>query len=231
MNKNIQPAPLSVGMMLYPNLTQLDLTGPYEVFARMPRTAVHLIAPSHSPVRSEHGLAITPDTDLDNAPALDVLFVPGGRGLIDVLDDARFLGFLRERGTVARYVTSVCTGSLLLGAAGLLRGYRATTHWLSLDLLPYFGAEPVAERVVIDRSRITGGGVTAGVDFGLTMAAELYGEDMAREIQLMIEYDPAPPFDGGSPRTASPDLIARVRAERQPVQDARRRHIEAIAGR
>lgn len=228
MSNDSPSPPLAVGMLLYPNLTQLDLTGPYEVFARMPRTRVHLIGTGPAPVRSEHGLAIVPEVDLDSAPPIDVLFVPGGPGLIDVIDDTRFIGFLRERGEQARYVTAVCTGALLLGAAGLLRGYRAATHWLSLDLLHSFGAEPVAERVVIDRNRITGSGVTAGIDVGLVIAAELYGVEVAQEIQLMIEYDPAPPFHSGSPRTAAPDLVARVRAARQPMQDARRRHIEAL---
>jgi cyclohexyl-isocyanide hydratase len=127
------------------------------------------------------------------------------------MDDPTCVGFLRERGERARYVTSVCTGALLLGAAGLIRGYRATTHWLSLELLPFFGATPVAERVVVDRNRITGAGVTAGIDLALVVAAELCGEDVAREIQLEIEYDPSPPFDGGSPERATPDLVARLR--------------------
>jgi cyclohexyl-isocyanide hydratase len=222
---------ITVGMILFPRLTQLDLTGPYEVFARMRDTHVHLAAASPDPVRSEHGLAILPDTTFDAAPRFDILCVPGGTGINDRLDDEPFLAFLRRQGEQARFVTAVCTGALLLGAAGLLRGYRATTHWLSLDLLRLVGAEPVAERVVIDRNRITGGGVTAGIDFALTVASLLQGEAVAREIQLMMEYDPQPPFRDGSPRTADAATIQRVTASRQRIQDERRRKIEQLAGR
>jgi transcriptional regulator GlxA family with amidase domain len=156
---------LSVGMVLYPLLTQLDLAGPYEVFARMPRTDVHLIATSPEPIPSEHGLTIAPTTDFDSAPPLDVLFIPGGPGQQLVTEDERFVSFLRKHGREARYVTAVCTGSLLLGAAGLLQGYRATTYWMFLELLRPLVAEPSSERVVVDRNRITGGGVTAGIDY------------------------------------------------------------------
>ena len=158
---------LSVGMVLFPGLTQLDLAGPYEVLARMPGTTVYLVADTLAPVRTERGLTITPDSTFDDVPPLDVICVPGGPGVDPLMEDARLLGFLRAQAPRARYVTSVCTGALLLGAAGLLQGYRATTHWLSLDLLPLFGAVPVKERVVVDRNRLTGGGVTAGIDLGL----------------------------------------------------------------
>ncbi len=211
----------SVGMVLFPDLTQLDLTGPYEVFARTPGAEVLLLASSLEPVRSEWGLAIVPDSTFAEAPLLDVLFVPGGPGVGPAMEDEEVLGFLAEREPEARYVTSVCTGSLVLGAAGLLRGYRAATHWLSMDLLGLLGAEPVFERVVKDRNRITGGGITAGIDFGLVMAAELRGEEAAKEIQLMMEYDPAPPFGSGSPESADHDLVERVRAARGPVQEKR----------
>ena len=212
---------LSVGMILFPDLTQLDLTGPYEVFARTPGTEVHLLASSLEPVRSERGLRIVPDSTFADAPDLDVLFVPGGPGVGPAMEDEEVLGFLVRREPEASYVTSVCTGSLVLGAAGLLRGYRAATHWLSMDLLGLLGAEPVSERVVKDRNRITGGGITAGIDFGLAVAAELRGEEAAKEIQLMMEYDPAPPFDSGSPESAERDLVERVRAARGPVQEKR----------
>ena len=202
--------PLSVGLVLFDGLTQLDLTGPYEVLARMPDTRVHLVAASSEPVRSEWGLVIVPDTTFDDAPPIDVLCVPGGWSVNAHLTDDALLEFLRTRGERARYVTSVCSGALLLGAAGLLQGYRATTHWLSLDLLPLFGAEAVDARVVRDRDRITGAGVTAGIDFGLALAAELFGVSVAQRIQLAIEYDPAPPFDSGSPRTAPADIRAAV---------------------
>lgn len=216
----------TVGMVLFPNLTQLDATGPYEVLARMPDTRVILTAASLDPVVSQYGLAILPEVAFGQAPLFDILCVPGGDGVNGVLDDAPFLAFLRKQGEQARLITGVCTGGLLLGAAGLLRGYRATTHWLSLDLLPLFGAVPVAERVVIDRNRITAAGVTAGIDLSLTVAAHLHGADVAREIQLMMEYDPTPPFRGGSPRTADAATVARIKASRQPLQDERKQIIE-----
>ena len=221
---------VTIGMVLFPNLTQLDLTGPYEVFSRLPGVRLLLLADSLTPVRSENGLAVLPDISFADAPALDVICVPGGGGVQAALHDEKFLHFLRERGEKARYVTSVCTGSLLLAAAGLLDGYRATTHWLSLDLLALFGVDTVEERVVIDRNRITGGGVTAGIDFALVIAAELFGERVAREIQLMMEYDPAPPFDSGSPRTASPQLLKDVREKRREIGENRRRTILEIRG-
>jgi cyclohexyl-isocyanide hydratase len=219
----------TVGMILFPRLTQLDLTGPYEVFARLPDTRVVLTAARREPVASEHGLAILPDTTFGEAPPADVLFVPGGNGVNALLRDRDFLAFLRRQGEQANYVTAVCTGALLLGAAGLLHGYRATTHWLSLDLLPLLGAVPVAERVVHDRNRLTGAGVTAGIDLALTIAAVLHGEDTARRIQLLLEYDPSPPFCCGSPRTADPATVAAVQGGRQHIQEERRRLLERLA--
>jgi cyclohexyl-isocyanide hydratase len=218
-------------MVLFPNLTQLDLTGPYEIFARMPDTSVFLAAATMAPVRSEGGLSITPDTTFDRLPPPDVLCVPGGVGVNPLMEDQSLLEWLRAQGGRARFVTSVCTGALLLGAAGLLTGYRATTHWMSLDLLPLFGAHPIDERVVVDRNRITGGGVTAGVDFGLVVAAELFGQAVAEEIQLTIEYNPAPPYGSGSPHTASAELVGRVSAARQRSQQARREIAERAAAR
>lgn len=229
MSTEMRSSPLSIGMMLFPHFTQLDLAGPYEVFSRMPETRAHLLAASLEPVRSEHGLSIAPTTDFDSAPPLDILFVPGGAGQQQVMEDERFVGFLRERGDEARFVTSVCTGSLLLGAAGLLRGYRATTHWMFLELLRPLGAEPVGERVVIDRNRITGGGVTAGIDFGLVIAAELFGEETAKTIQLSIEYDPAPPFKGGSPGSAEDALVNSVSELGRELFENRRRQVERVA--
>lgn len=222
---------LSVGLVLFPRLTQLDLTGPYEVFSRVPGTAVHLVAESSAPVVSERGLAILPTMTFDRTPPLDILCVPGGPGVNPMMENDAMLEFLRQQGRQARYVTSVCTGALLLGAAGLLRGYRATTHWLSLDLLRLFGAEAVDERVVIDRNRITGGGITAGIDFGLVVAAEIAGPSAAQEIQLMIEYDPAPPFSSGSPRTAPRELVDGVIASRRALQIDRLRIAERAAER
>ncbi len=218
----------TIGMVLFPNLTQLDLTGPYEVFCRMPNTQVKLVAASHEPVGSEHGLAFVPDMVFEESPSFDVLFVPGGPGVNRMLEDDTFLAFLRKQGEQARFVTSVCTGALLLGAAGLLRGYRATTHWLSLDLLRTVGAEPVTERVVVDRNRITGAGVTSGIDLALTVASLLHGVEVAQEIQLMMEYAPAPPFHPGLPRTAPADIVQRVSAARRAIQEERHRILSQI---
>lgn len=220
---------LVVGMVLFPGLTQLDLTGPYEVFSRMPGAIVKLLAADSSPVKSEWGLTITPDTTFADAGTLDILCVPGGWGVNAQLENATLLAFLREQGAQARYVTSVCSGSLLLGAAGLLRGYRATTHWMSLDLLALLGAEPLEERVVIDRNRITGGGVTAGIDFGLVVAEELFGPSVSQEIQLAIEYQPSPPHRSGLPATASASVREAVLRRAAPALEERRRIVERVA--
>jgi cyclohexyl-isocyanide hydratase len=207
-----RPMTLHIGMLLYPGLTQLDLTGPFEVFHRLPDTQVHLVWKDTAPIRADSGLGLIPTTTLAGCPPLDVVCVPGGFGQIALMTDATVLDFLRTQARSARYITAVCTGSLLLGAAGLLDGYQATTHWAFVELLAAFGARHVPGRVVVDRNRITGGGVTAGIDFALRVAAELAGEDVARAIQLGLEYDPAPPFTSGHPDVADPELVARVRA-------------------
>jgi cyclohexyl-isocyanide hydratase len=229
LSKRDEIAEFAIGMVLFEGVTQLDLTGPYEVFARMPRTRVWLVASSLAPVRTEWGMRIIPDATFDTAPPLDLLCVPGGWGINAVLDDETLRGFLRSRAPHARYITSVCSGALLLGAAGLLRGYRATTHWLSLDLLSSFGAEPVAERVVRDRNRITGGGVTAGIDFALFVAGELFGDSIAQAIQLAIEYDPAPPYSSGSPQDAPAEVVRQVRLASADALARRRAIVERIA--
>jgi cyclohexyl-isocyanide hydratase len=222
-------------MILFPNLTHLDLTGPFEVFGRTPGVRVVALAATRDPVRSDTGLSILPDLTFGEAPALDVVCVPGGPGVNQRLEDDAFLELLGQWGRSARYLTSVCSGALLLGAAGLLDGYRATTHWLSMDFLPLFGAIPVAERVVIDRNRITGGGVTAGIDFGLVLAARLAGEDAAKRIQLMLEYNPAPPFAAGHPSVAEPEVVEAVRGQGAGYLDSRwalaRRAAEAMRRR
>ena len=228
MSEHDEAESFSIGMVLFEGVTQLDLTGPYEVFARMPRTRVALIASSLAPVRTEWGMSIMPDVTFETAPPLDLLCVPGGWGINAVLDDEALLSFLRSRAPDARYVTSVCSGALLLGAAGLLRGYRATTHWLSLDLLPLFGAEPIAERVVHDRNRITGGGVTAGIDFALVVAGELFGESIAQAIQLSIEYNPSPPYTSGSPESAPAEVVRQVRLASANALARRRAIVERI---
>ena len=222
---------LSVGMVLFDGLTQLDLTGPYELLARLPDTRVHLVAASREPVRSEWGMVIAPDTTFDDAPPIDVLCVPGGWSVNANLANEPLLAFLRTRGESARWVTSVCSGALLLGAAGLLRGYRATTHWLSLDLLPLLGALPVDARVVRDRNRITGAGVTAGLDFALVLAEELRGATVAQSIQLAIEYDPAASLTNSASRAAPADVRASVARASQPMLAERRAAVERAARR
>jgi cyclohexyl-isocyanide hydratase len=218
-----------VGMLIFPEVTQLDFTGPYEVISKWPGVEMKVISPSPEPVASTGGLRFIPDTTIGDAPRLDMLFVPGGSGVDTLLNDRPVLEFLRAQGEGAAYVTSVCTGALLLGAAGLLRGYRATTHWLSLDLLPLFGATPVTDRVVVDRNRITGGGVTAGIDLALVMTADLYGPETARMLQLVVEYNPAPPYDSGHPSVADPMLVRRVLQARAGSQAARREKAERAA--
>jgi cyclohexyl-isocyanide hydratase len=192
------------GMLVFPNLTQLDLTGPYEVLARLPGAETLLLWKNLQPVRSEHGLTILPMATFSSCPALDLVLVPGGAGINPLLEDAEVLEFLRRTAATARYVVGVCTGSLVLGAAGLLRGRRAATHWMSRGLLRSFGAEPIAQRVVVDGNLYTGGGVTAGIDVALSVAAEIAGRPTAEAIQLAIEYDPAPPFASGSPEGPTP---------------------------
>jgi cyclohexyl-isocyanide hydratase len=188
----------------------------------MSNVCVHLLSTTLEPVKSDGGLVLQPTMTLAECPALDVLFVPGGAGVVAVMEDAAVLDFLAQQGATAYYVTSVCTGSLVLGAAGLLKGYRAACHWMSRDLLALFGAIPVAERVVMDRSRVTGGGVTAGIDFALTLAALLRGVPESKQIQLQMEYDPEPPFYVGSPETAGPELVAALRKRFEPFLAARR---------
>ncbi|KVD21001.1 dimethylglycine dehydrogenase [Burkholderia ubonensis] len=213
---------LHIGFLVFPGVQQLDLTGPHDVLASLPDTAAHLVWKTREPVASSSGLALTPGHTFADCPPLDVICIPGGTGITDLLSDRETIDFVRERSAAARYVTSVCTGALLLGAAGLLRGRRATTHWAFHALLEPLGAVPVRERVVRDGNLFTGGGVTAGIDFALTIAAELAGNDEAQAIQLELEYAPAPPFDAGSPDTAPAGVVTRVR-ERSAANLARRR--------
>src|SRR5512141_2288816 len=201
-----------IGMLIFPRLTQLDMTGPYEVLARLPNTKVHLVAHTMAPVKTDGGMEIVPTVTIADCPPLDLVMVPGGPGQQDLMEDEAALEFLRKQAASAQYVTSVCTGSLVLGAAGLLKGKRATSHWAAVDHLALLGAIPVREKVVVDGNLVTGAGVTSGIDFALTLAAILEGEQVAREIQLQIEYDPAPPFDSGSPRTAAPAILEAVKA-------------------
>jgi cyclohexyl-isocyanide hydratase len=213
---------LTIGMLVFPRMTQLDATGPFEAFARIPDAKVHLLWKRKEPVTSDTGLSLLPTLTLAECPPLDVLCVPGGPGQIDLMDDEEVIAFVRKQGQQAQYVTSVCTGSLVLGAAGLLNGYEATTHWMSMDQLELFGAKPVKKRIVRDRNRITGGGVTAGIDFALYLASVLVGEQTARMIQLGIEYNPDPPFTSGSPDSASFEIVAAARTRATPMLETRR---------
>ena len=222
---------LQIGLLLFPRLTQLDLTGPFEVFGRLPDAKVHLVWKNLDPVISDTGLPILPTATFETCPNLDVICVPGGPGMNDLLNDESVLNFVRRQGEQARYVTSVCTGALVLGAAGLLVGYRAATHWASMEFLSTFGAIPVNARVCIDRNRITGGGVTAGIDFGLTLASELRGRETAERIQLYMEYNPQPPFQAGSPDTAPPDVISQFWSQAKDMLNARREAVARAAAR
>lgn len=209
-------------MLIFPRLTQLDMTGPYEVLARLPNTTVELIARTPDPVTTDRGMQIVPTVTYDTCPPLDVVMVPGGPGQQDLMEDEPTLSFLRRQAATAKYITSVCTGSLVLAAAGLLKGRRATCHWAAIDLLSLLGAIPVRERVVVDGNIVTGAGVASGIDFALSLAAILEGEAVAREIQLQIEYDPAPPFNSGSPETAAPQTLATLKARLAKLSEERR---------
>ena len=219
-----------IGMLIFPRMTQLDLTGPYEVLARLPDTAVDLVARALGPVKTDRGLQIVPTVTFADCPPLDVLMVPGGPGQQDLMEDEAVLEFLRKQAASAKYMTSVCTGSLVLGAAGLLKGRRATCHWAAIDHLKLLGAIPVRERVVVDGNIVTGAGVASGIDFALKVAAILEGEQIAREIQLQIEYDPDPPFNSGSPKNASAVTLEALTA-RLAKLNAERREVAARVGR
>jgi cyclohexyl-isocyanide hydratase len=222
-------APFRVGFLLFPNITQLDLTGPWEVLARLPGREMHLIWKTLDPVRAESGLSILPTTTFADCPPLDLICVPGGNGMNPLLTDTETLDFIRRMAADAQWITSVCTGALVLGAAGLLRGKRATTHWMSHELLARFGAIPVAERVVVDGNVITGGGVTAGIDFGLQVIAQIHGREAAEAAQLGIEYDPHPPVDSGHPSRARPELVASLREKAATRQAERAAQVERAA--
>lgn len=220
---------IEIGFLLFPKLMQLDLTGPHEVFSLLPDAHLHLVWKTREPITASAGLVLTPTTTFDECPQLDVICVPGGTGVNALLTDAETLAFIRGQAGGARYVTSVCTGSLVLGAAGLLEGRKAATFWMSMEFLPAFGAIPVNQRVVIDGNIITGGGVTAGIDFGLKVAAELAGEETAKRIQLGIEYDPSPPFASGHPRSAEPALVEKTRSLAAQRQAERKSQVEKAA--
>jgi cyclohexyl-isocyanide hydratase len=214
-------APLQIGIVVFPKVTQLDFTGPLQVFSSLPGAVVHLIWKRVEPVTSDTVLNIVPTIGFADCPQLDVICVPGGAGTDDMVNDEEMLQFLRDQAEGAKYVTSVCTGSLILGAAGLLRGYQATTHWTAMGFLEGYGAKPTKARVSVDRNRVTGGGVTAGIDFALTLVSIMVDQATAEMIQLRLEYDPAPPFDSGSPEKASPEVLARLKRRNPAGQEFR----------
>jgi cyclohexyl-isocyanide hydratase len=214
-------APLDIGALIFPRIDQMDFTGPFEVLSRLPNSTFHSLWKDLSPVRDVNGLLLTPEMKFSEAPGLDVLIVPGGFGQQALMDDETVLSFIRAQAANARHVMSVCTGALICGAAGLLRGRRATTHWTAFHLLEYFGAIPVNERVVIDGNYLSTAGVSAGIDGALRMAALLRGERVAQFIQLSMEYAPEPPFAAGSVKTAPRELVARAREYGRTLAEAR----------
>ncbi len=212
---------LKFGLLVFPRITQLDMTGPLQVFSSLPGAEVHLVWKRVEAVQSDTVLSILPTTAFTDCPQLDVICVPGGYGTDDLMGDDEVLNFLRAQAAGAKFVTSVCTGSLVLAAAGLLEGRKAATHWSTIDVLPVLGVTASRERVCIDGNRITGGGITAGIDLGLTVISELVDRRTAEAIQLRLEYNPAPPFNAGSPETAPADVLALLQ-ERMKVAKARR---------
>jgi cyclohexyl-isocyanide hydratase len=224
-------APFHIGFLLYPDLTQLDLTGPAQFLSRAPGAKVHYIWKEIRPIPSDAGLALMPTTTFKDCPQLDMICIPGGAGQVALMSDEETLSFLRTQAVKAKYVTSVCTGALVLGAAGLITGYKSTCHWMWHDMLAAFGAIPVKARVVKDRNRISGGGVTAGIDFALTVIAEEWGDEVAKSIQLFLEYDPQPPFDCGSPERAGPERTAKAKKMLEALITQRETVINEVAAR
>ncbi|MDR1777190.1 MAG: DJ-1/PfpI family protein [Desulfovibrio sp.] len=220
-----------IGFLLFPDMLQLDFTGPYAVLAAGPDVEIRTIWKDTQPVRSSDGLSFFPNSLLTDCPALDVLCVPGGGGVQALLNDVEVLAFLAAQAKTCRYLCSICTGALILGAAGLLEGYKATTHWQSLDILPLFGAEPQSRRVVMDGNRISAAGVSAGIDMALTLAGLLWGRATAQGIQLGMEYAPEPPYAAGSPASAPPDVVEAALSRTETRQAARRKAATEAAER
>jgi cyclohexyl-isocyanide hydratase len=224
-------APLQIGLVIFPRVTQLDLTGPVQVFSNLPGAEVHLIWKRIEPVASDSVLTLTPTITFADCPQLDVICVPGGFGTNDMVNDEEVLDFVRRQAKGAQYITSVCTGSLVLGAAGLLQGYKAATHWTAMEFLAAFGAIPTKARVCVDRNRVTGGGVTAGIDFALTLVSIMVDRRTAEAIQLGLEYNPAPPFNAGSPDSAPPEILALLKDRIAPGQARRAEAVNRAAAR
>ncbi|EIM26816.1 DJ-1/PfpI family protein [Microvirga lotononidis] len=232
-------ADFNIGFVIFPGITQLDFTGPFEVLSRLgtppsptvlsrfPQSAAHVIAKTLQPVSSDRGLGIMPTCTFDTSPRLDLICVPGGAGVVDALADTETVEFVRTQGGQARYVTSVCTGAFLLGAAGLLVGRRAATHWAYVDLLPLVGARHEKARIVHDGNVFTSGGVSAGIDFAISVVAELAGAEVAQAIQLAIEYDPSPPLDAGHPDQAPEPATALMIQRNESAHEGIRRRLES----
>lgn len=211
---------MNIGFVIFPNVTQLDFTGPLQVLSRVPGAEIHIVAATMAPVPTDAKVTLGPTCTFEKCPPLDVLVIPGGFGVDDAMNDAALMAFVKREAARAKYVTSVCTGAFILGAAGFLKGKKATTHWAYHDELARVGAIPVKARVVRDGNVFTGGGVTAGIDFAFTLAAELAGDDAAKAIQLGLEYDPSPPFRAGSPTTAAPQTVDAMQQRYAPRLEA-----------
>lgn len=224
-----QNVKIRIGMVLFPNLTQLDLTGPYAVFCNAPNVQIDLLWHRLEPVHDANGFIFTPTQTFKNCGPLDVLFIPGGPGQLEAMEDDELINFVKKSAKAARYITSVCTGSFILGAAGLLKGRKATSHWMVVDQLALLGAIPVNDRTVIDGNLVTGAGVTSGIDFGLTLAARIFGDEVAKCLQLGLEYDPAPPFESGSVRSASNETVATLRQHGKGLTAKRLEAVKRIA--
>ena len=222
---------LQIGSLLFEGLDQIDLTGPFEVFSRIPNSTYRVFGRTIAPVRDLRGLRLTPDAALTEAPQLDLLHVPGGFGQEALMDDEDVLAWVRDQAAGVRCLFSVCTGALICGAAGLLKGRRATTHWASMHLLPFFGAIPVNKRVVTDGNLVCAAGVTAGIDGALQVAADFRGTEVAQAIQLGIAYAPEPPFNSGTPESAPPAVLERVQLSYQAVAEQREQTARRVAER
>lgn len=225
------PPELTIAFLLFPDVTQLDLTGPAQVFSRLGNARIELVSKSPEPVQTDAGFSLLPTATFDAIQSADVLCVPGGAGIAGVLEDARSLAWVRAIASHAKWITSVCSGSVVLAAAGLLDGRRATGHWTSREQLKLFGAIPVAERVVFDGNLVTGGGVTAGIDFALTLVAKIRSDEHAKLVQLSLEYDPAPPFDCGSPEKAERAILDHFQRIAGETLAKRAKQVESIAAR
>ena len=222
---------LQIGSLLFEGLDQIDLTGPFEVLSRIPNATYRIFAKTAAPVRDLRGLCLVPDAALAEAPQLDLLHVPGGYGQEALMEDEEVLGWLRRQAAGARCVFSVCTGALICGAAGLLKGRRATTHWGAFHLLPFFGATPVNQRVVVDGNMVFAAGVTSGIDGALRVAVGLRGRAAAEAIQLYMQYAPEPPFNSGTPESVPPEILAGARRAVEAITAQREQTARRVAGR